>query len=65
MEQEATLIIQCVVTKLLCGHFKRVKTDAFLMEDILDLALMIENGQFAMMHPKDRGEKSNLRCFGN
>lgn len=27
-------------------------------------SLMVENGQFAMMHPKDR-EKSNFRCFGN
>lgn len=57
MEQEATLIIQCIFTQLLCGHFKRVKTDAFLMEDILDLALIVENGQFAMRHPKDREKK--------
>lgn len=30
--------------------------DAFLMGYILDSALVVENGQFAMMHPKDRKE---------
>lgn len=43
-------MIKCIFTKFLCDHFKGEKTDVFLMEYIWDL----ENGQFAMMHPKDR-----------
>lgn len=47
-------MIKCIFTKFLCDHFQGEKTDVFLMEYIWDLALMAENGQFAMMHPKDR-----------